>query len=267
MRIQYVSDIHLEHYTIQTKDQLNPEQWITPDSNADLLVLAGDIGNPNKTSYGLFLDWCSKHWPQVVVIAGNHEFYTLSTSKERLNYYETTNLIRSITSHYTNVHFLDRGRLEISPGVHILGCTLWSGIPDELKKYAVQGINDFRLIPEMTFEAYKDYHTKDLDWLTTELEELSSKGEKAIVVTHHLPTEALISKKYMGHPMNCCFYTELTPLIKRTAPLAWICGHSHTGNQLVLEGENRRPIFLALNPHGYPGERVETRTKMAVLSV
>jgi DNA repair exonuclease SbcCD nuclease subunit len=267
MRIQYVSDIHLEQYTIQTKEQLNPRQWIEPDPNADVLVLAGDIGNPNKSSYSLFLDWCSKSWPHVIIIAGNHEFYTLSSSNEKLNYYETTNLIRSITSHYTNVHFLDRNRIELKPGVHILGCTLWTDIPQELRKYAVQGLNDFRMIPGITFEAYADHHRNDLEWLTNQLEELSSKGEKCVVVTHHLPTEALISKKYQGHPMNCCFYTELEPLIKRTAPLAWICGHSHTGNLITLESKNMQTTILTLNPCGYPGERVETRNPNAVVVV
>jgi predicted phosphodiesterase len=264
MRIQYVSDIHLEHYTIYTKDQLNPERWVQPDPTADLLVLAGDIGNPNKTSYSLFLEWCSKNWPQVVVVAGNHEFYCSPNSRDQPNPHETTNLIRSITNHYMNVHFLDRNRIEFKPGVHILGCTLWSDIPADIRKYAVTGLTDFRLIPGMTASTYADYHKKDLEWLQANLQTVSSIGEKAIVITHHLPTFDLISEKYRDHPLNCCFATELQTLVKESCPLAWICGHSHTGNTIQLEDCK---TILTLNPHGYPGERVETRTRQAVLDL
>jgi Icc-related predicted phosphoesterase len=264
MRIQYVSDLHLEHYPIYTRDQLRPEQWILPDPTADLLVLAGDIGNPNKTSYNLFVEWCSKHWPQVVLLAGNHEFYSLPGSQDKLTVEETTNLIRSITHHYPNVHFLDRNRFEVKPGVHILGCTLWSDIPQDMQKYARQGLNDFRLIPGMTPETYAAYHKQDLEWLQTNLQTIASNGEAAIVVTHHLPTYNLISEQYKDHPLNCCFATDLEPLIKETNPLAWICGHSHTGNTIQLEDCN---TILTLNPHGYPGERVTTRVYQKILDL
>jgi hypothetical protein len=269
LRIQYSSDLHLEHYKIHTENQLHPFQWIKPDPTADVLVLAGDIGNPHKTSYGLFLQWCAANWPQVVVIAGNHEFYkegmggsgtgggaTLSPR------YEALEVIQIITRHYPNVHFLDRGRFTVRPGVHILGCTLWSDIPAELQKYVVEGLNDFRQIPGATFEGYAAWHARDRDWLAAELRSVAAAGETAIVVTHHLPTPRLIAEKYSDHPMNCCFATDMGALIEETSPAAWICGHSHTGNTLQI-GRTQ----LALNPHGYLGERVETRNACATLEV
>ena len=273
MRIQYISDLHLEHYKIHTEEQLNPLQWIKPDPTADVLVLAGDIGNPHKTSYGLFLKWCSTNWPQVVIIAGNHEFYQegaggivgrpgAETGTRLSPRYEALEVIQIITRHYPNIHFLDRGRFTVSPGVHILGCTLWSDIPADMRKYAVEGLNDFRLIPGATFEGYAGWHARDRDWLATELRAVSTVGEIAVVVTHHLPTPRLIAEKYSDHPMNCCFATDLEALIQETAPAAWICGHSHSGNTLEIGGTR-----LALNPHGYPGERVETRNRGAILEV
>jgi Icc-related predicted phosphoesterase len=271
LRIQYVSDLHLEHYKIHTAKELNPLQWIKPDPTADVLVLAGDIGNPHKTSYGLFLQWCAANWPQVVIVAGNHEFYREDMRGDRGEgaggaklspRYEALELIKLITRHYRNVHFLDRGRFTVRPGVHILGCTLWSDIPADMRKYVLQGLNDFRHIPGATFEGYAEWHTRDREWLAAQLRAVAAAGETAIVVTHHLPTPRLISEKYMDHPMNCCFATDLDALIEETVPAAWICGHSHTGNAVQI-GATR----LALNPHGYIGERVETRNACAILEI
>ena len=71
-----MSDIHLEHYTVAFEKDLKPAQFVQPGLGADVLVLAGDIGNPDEPTYRYFLSWCSKSWPAVVVVAGNHEFYT-----------------------------------------------------------------------------------------------------------------------------------------------------------------------------------------------
>jgi predicted phosphodiesterase len=268
MRIQYLSDIHLEHYKIFTGEQLNPRQWIEPDPDADVLVLAGDIGNPKRTAYGLFIQWCAANWPCVVVVAGNHEFYeehSRSNSTHGIQYstrMEALELIHTVTRHYANVHFLDRGSVMIRPGVRILGCTLWSDIPAELRKYVLAGLNDFRQIPGATFEGYAEWHATDLAWLARELRAAKAAGDSVIVVTHHMPTPRLIAEAYQDHPLNCCFATDLEALILETEPSAWLCGHSHSANQIQL-GQT----VLALNPYGYPRERVSTQNRQAIISL
>jgi DNA repair exonuclease SbcCD nuclease subunit len=262
MRIQYISDIHLEHYKIYTAEQLNPLQWIEPDPAAELLVLAGDIGCPSRAAYSLFLQWCSANWPQVVVIAGNHEFYRAREVGDPTSREEVLGLIRRILAHMPNVRLLDREAVTLRPGLQILGCTLWSDIPEDMRTEAAWGLNDFRLIPGASTEAYAAWHARDLAWLRAQLFLLKNTGEEAIVVTHHMPTPRLVAEKYRGHPLNCCFATDLEQLIEDTQPLAWICGHSHTGNRLLI-GRTQ----LVLNPHGYPGERVETRRRRATLEV
>lgn len=268
MRIQYASDLHLEHYKIGTEGQLNPKQWIQPDPQADVLVLAGDIGNPHKTSYSLLIKWCAANWPCVVIIAGNHEFYKESSIPARASTLcysprmEALDLIQTIIRHYPNVHFLDRGSVLLRPGVRILGCTLWSGIPKDMGKYAEAGLNDFRQIPGATLDTYADWHATDVAWLSRELRAAKEAGETTIVVTHHLPTYHLIADEFQDHPLNCCFATDLEELISETEPVAWLCGHSHRPNQVTLGR-----TVLALNPYGYPGERVPTRNRLALLTI
>jgi Icc-related predicted phosphoesterase len=275
MKIQFVSDIHLEHHGIYRESQLTAERWLKPVEGADVLVLAGDIGHPEKPAYGLFLKWCSERWPTVVVVAGNHEFYTRVDSigkddaaRDIHSRYEKLELLRLMAGSLPNVHFLHQGSVEVAPGTWILGCTLWSDIPEDMKKYAAQGLNDFRNIlssdvgDRATVEDYKGWHKADVAWLRTRLAAIRARGDKAVVVTHHLPSYKLIHEKYEDHPLNCCFATDLEWLIEEAQPAAWICGHSHTGSRLTIAG-----CHVALNPHGYPGERVETRDREAVLEI
>lgn len=262
MKIQYLSDIHLEHYKIYTAEQLNPLQWIEPDPEAELLVLAGDIGNPSGTAYSLFLQWCAANWPHVIIVAGNHEFYHTGKIGPPCSREETLELIRKIVAHLPNVLLLDRKMITLRPGLNVLGCTLWSDISEKLSSEDAWRLNDFRMIPGASIQAYSAWHKRDLAWLRAQLSLISNAGEETIVVTHHMPTPRLIAEKYQGHPLNCCFATDLEQLIQDTQPLAWICGHSHTGNKILI-GRTQ----LVMNPHGYPGERVDTRQRQAILEI
>jgi predicted phosphohydrolase len=265
VRIQYLSDVHLEHHK---PDRFIPETWITPDPTADLLVLAGDIGWPEKPNYEKFIAWCSERWPAVVVVAGNHEFYGEYADTAKKSRYEKLELIRHIVGKYPNVRFLQQEAYQLKTGVWVLGCTLWSDIPSDMWKYAVDALNDFRMIRAtdagegMTIAEYNALHLSDRRWLDEQLSMIRLRGEKAIVVTHHMPSFNLIHRKFEGLPMNCCFGTDLETMIQVHQPLAWICGHSHAANKMTIGSTQ-----LALNPNGYPGERVETRTRIAVLEL
>lgn len=271
LKIQYASDLHLEHYPdIRSEADLKPERWIIPDPTADALVLAGDIGFPEKESYHLFLKWCSEHWPQVFVVAGNHEYYNHLNAPYNLVPEQKLHYMRWAAvamAKHRNIHILNRDAVELRPGVWILGCTLWSDVPDDMHYDAKTSMNDYRLIftqgeggpVPLTVKDTNSWHQEDLSWLLATLEEIQDKGHKAIVVTHHLPTFELVNRCYKGHPLNCCFASSLDAAIERFQPLVWICGHSHLANRVTI-GRTQ----LALNPHGYPGESVPTRNKTAV---
>lgn len=272
-RIQYVSDIHLEHYNdIETAGDLNPWRWLEPDPTADALFLAGDIGWPERPEYKYFIGWCSRNWPKVFVVAGNHEYYNEMSSQIPLTAFEKINRIKDVTSKYSNVHFLDRDAVEVQPGLWILGCTLWSEVPPEKLFKASRWINDYKLIykvdpangkpSRITPQDTNTWHYRDVLWLQETLENLYESGQKAIVLTHHLPTEKLVHADYKGNPMNCCFASDQEDLIELMEPLAWICGHSHQVGTATV-GDCK----LALNPRGYPEEKVYIRESKAVLDI
>lgn len=256
-RVQYISDIHLEHFKIAFEHDLNPKQFLTPDPSADLLVLAGDIGNPDEPIYRLFLSWCSKNWKKTVVVAGNHEFYNQASMPKR-SIQDRLDAIRLVVSEFPNVHFLHREKLEVRPGLFVLGCTLWTDIPEEKRYDAMTAMSDYRNI-SATFDELKAWHKEDVAWLELSLSDLSGS---AIVVTHHLPTFKAIARKFRGHPLNDCFATSLDGLIEVHEPLAWFCGHSHEGGEYLL-GKTR----VLLNPRGYPFEQVSTRDPRKIVDL
>ncbi len=255
MRIQYASDLHLEISGGGLRSiGLRPV--------APTLVLAGDIGDPTAPAYQAFLAECAVAWRDVVVVAGNHEFYnkrgqqawergwsTPATVAERLVACQA-----AAAAAGANVHFLDRGRIDIE-GVAFLGCTLWSDVTGS-EDVVERGMNDCRLIcaegtRTASAEDLKTWHRRDRDWLERELAGCREEGRGAVVVTHHLPTFDLISSRWVGHPVNAGFATALDRLIEEPVR-AWICGHSHTAAILHKGAGGRIPCVL--NPRGYPRE-------------
>ena len=80
MRIQYMSDLHLEFQENSRYLRYN-ELPVT----GDVLVLAGDIFYlKDKTAPVMnFWKWASKNYRQVLIVPGNHEYYNYSDVMER----------------------------------------------------------------------------------------------------------------------------------------------------------------------------------------
>ena len=115
-RITYVSDIHTE--LLKPADIEFLRQNIRP--RTDILVLAGDIGNPFEDSYKDFLTFLSGKYKKVFVIAGNHEYYGNS-------FEETNDQLKRVVDSIAGVSFL-RESYEDYMGVRWIGTTLWSAI-------------------------------------------------------------------------------------------------------------------------------------------
>ena len=72
MKIQYVSDLHLEFHANSHYLHQHPLGVV-----ADVLVMAGDIHvlGRKETTRHEFFDWCADHYEQTLIVPGNHEFY------------------------------------------------------------------------------------------------------------------------------------------------------------------------------------------------
>lgn len=261
-QIQYASDLHLEHHDRKNEGYLIPSMFLKP--SAPYLALCGDIGNPDLMAYEALLGWCSKSWKEVFIVAGNHEFYNYR-SPSPSDIPTRIAKIHEICSRYKNVHFLDCNSCFLPDhNLRILGCTLWSDTSIGDEKAILLYMNDARNIlyekdtplhPRLMTKLHREHK----DWLAKEIQSAVERGENILVLTHYLPSFKMIHQKYADNPMNMCFASDCEDLIREPIQ-AWICGHSHTGVHLEING-----VKCAMNPYGYPGEKNETRSTSAVL--
>ena len=158
MRIQYMSDLHMELYdnsryikaaiereeselaSIPEREQARPKVKAKEfDANGDALVLAGDtfylrdIIAPQKK----FWNWASKNFRQVLMVPGNHEFYGNGDVTERGDSWQWQ-FRENVGYYYNKVVRID--------DTDFILTTLWSKIPEMDMFYVLRGMNDFRQI-------------------------------------------------------------------------------------------------------------------------
>src|SRR3989344_8620426 len=234
VKIFPVSDIHLEFLE---QDFNFMKAW----PEADILVLAGDIGNPTKENYQLFLKICKEKYKDVVMVAGNHEFYGCNYERN-----SAILLIENICK-ILGIHFLHRNSALIQ-GINFIGVTLWSVITQD----AEYVINDFNM---GVFKHRLDYITefcKDYTYLKETLENLTRM--RNIVITHHLPTFRLCHPRFHKNVANTAFYTEVTDAVPLSRITYWFCGHTHEYAKIIESG-----CVIVVNPIGYPNENKRTK--------
>lgn len=251
MKIQIVSDLHLEFKDIDLRNE----------QGADVLILSGDILLGDKLRkpeagkpYRDFLQRVSREYPNVVYVAGNHEFY-------HGKWNATIDTIRLECEDYDNVHFLECDSVEIM-GVTFVGGTLWTDMNkhDPLTLHAVRDMmSDFAIITDDTsgYTKLKPAttvlrHRKTLDYIKQVVLNVREKGEgKVVVVGHHCPSHQSVHPIYAGQTlMNGAYYSELSEFIlDRPEIVLWTHGHTHHPFDYMI-GDCR----VVCNPRGYVSE-------------
>jgi Icc-related predicted phosphoesterase len=227
MRALVASDLHFEFH----KDE--GESFVASMPEADVLVCAGDLANAALIEKGLRL-LCDK-FPEVVYVAGNHEFYgsSIGVVRRRLEH-----LDRGIG----NLHYLDNKVVEID-GQRFAGTTMWFREKPNIGRLH-RHLNDFHHIADATHKVYEE-NVKALEFLEAEAD------NKTIVVTHHMPSDFCVDKMYEGSPINCFFVCDMDELICEKQPPVWIHGHTHCSVDTTLDQTR-----LLCNPFGYAGYEV-----------
>ena len=152
MRIQYLSDVHLELRNSTQKAAL-VASLIAAANGADLLVVAGDV-SPNVNTRRLFFEELAAApgaWPLgVVFVAGNHDYWNSFCTMTETDVALAAGLVGAGSDGQKpmnpRVHVLQRGVLDLTSedgrGVVVLGATLWT----ESDGSAVVMTNDFSKI-------------------------------------------------------------------------------------------------------------------------
>lgn len=230
MKLHILNDLHIEF-----------GDFSIPETDADVIVLAGDIG------VGLGgLEWLRTQniKKPVIYVPGNHEFY-----------HHDICLIDELKAQAPdNVHVLNNDAVVID-GVRFLGSILWTDflLFGETDKYlsvqcARNGMNDFEIIringrrfaPEDSIEM----HEKSRDWLSCMLSE--SHNGKTVVVSHHAPSSRSVPPRFTKDLLTPAFASNLENMMDGNRVALWVHGHTHDVFDYEVFGTR-----VICNPRGY----------------
>ena len=229
---------------------LSVQSMAVPDTEADVIVLAGDLQRPEQS-----IAWARQFAKPTVFVAGNHEFYgsDLVTTMAQLRAHAQGSQVR----------VLENGEWRHG-GVRFLGCTLWSDYrlyssPEQrvqgLQK-AQEFVRDFSRIgvapdfPERFTPAISQMlFDTSVAWLEDRFSE--PFDGTTVVVTHFAPTRGSIAPQFEGSELNACFVSDLEMRILRWQPTLWLHGHVHDSFDYRV-GVTR----IVANPRGYAPQGV-----------
>lgn len=238
MKIQIASDLHLD---LLPKIE-GPEPSLIEQTDADVLVLAGDI-HDGYQGIRRFSNW--KSGQVIIYVAGNHEYYG--------HVYMAKLGQMQVCAEQAGVHFLERKEIVIQ-GVRFLGATLWTDYRLFEPQYAQllamyearERLNDHRRI-RLDKGAFSPVdalaiHTATRRWLKEELEK--PFDGKTVVVTHHAPHRNSVHQKYKDDLLSAAFASDVSELLQGAD--LWIHGHVHESFEYRV-GRCR----VVANPAGY----------------
>jgi Icc-related predicted phosphoesterase len=228
MRLQLLSDLHFEFHRDGGRSFVDS----LDSSGVDVLVLAGDIavGAGIGEALGLFC----RHYAAATVlyVHGNHEFYKTERA-------EVLAFTQQAERDHANLVWLDNTSVELM-GRRFVGTPLWfAGAPfgPKLKR----AMSDFTEIRNFETWVYAE-NERAVAMLHAEL------GRDDVVVTHHLPSQRSVSRRFVGHPLNPFFVCDLEALIAERQPRLWVHGHTHDSVHYAI---GRTTVLC--NPFGYAG--------------
>jgi predicted phosphodiesterase len=269
VKIALASDVHLEFGDIN----------LSNDQGAEVLILSGDIcvgadldmRDRRQTEMGFarwrsemfheFFERCSKNFPHVIYVMGNHEYY-------HSDFATMLGDMRRKLAHLPNLYIMERDVKEIGD-VTFIGGTLWTDMNnhDSLTLYHMRTMmNDFRIIANSTTPVH--FRTQEGEFKTRtakfspedSVEEhvkmkqyiqsvvAGNHDRKYVVVGHHAPSRRSTHEMYAhdtimngGYSSNLDEFIEDHPQIK-----LWTHGHTHHVFDYVI-GETR----VVCNPRGY----------------
>ncbi len=260
MKIQLLSDLHFE---------IDLSYQPTPAPDADLLVLAGDIGGQGRGDgtgsklgiddpYGLLrFSHALRHWPvPVLYVPGNHEYDGADVDK--------THAALKTECTRLGITWLDR-EVVILGNVRFIGSTLWTDFealsqwPDHMPgamthnmamreksyraaRYHLNMVATTRFGAPFDAPAVAALSREHQAWLKAAL--AVPFAGKTVVVTHFAPSLKSADPRFGISPGTAGFCNHLDELVAKAD--VWLHGHLHCRSDYLLNG-----CRVVANPLGY----------------
>lgn len=232
MKIQYVSDLHLDSASMSPVVK-----------NGDVLVVAGDVSFDDDLLVSFFERKTPDDLP-IIFVPGNHE-HECKDSLRSLEHFS------ELLSHLPHVRVLQNTSVVIDD-VEFVGATLWSDFEGEglarkasLMEWAAR-INDFKTIGygKRAIRPQDMAHLAKTSQQAIELLLKTSAAPKKVVVSHFAPHPQSGDARYQGHRNGGYWFNDLPALMSKAN--LWIHGHVHDSKDYVAYGTR-----VVCNPRGY----------------
>lgn len=289
MKIAICSDVHLEFGQLDLENTQDAEVLILSGdicTAVDLRVTDSILSSAKTDRYLEFFTACSRNFPHVVYIMGNHEHY-------HGDYATSASILKDAMKQCgDNIHFLDKEVWELGDHVFI-GGTLWTDMngEDEMTMNHVQRrMNDFQIcknsnrvvnyktdvprqLPEgmtgdefnllpfeqryktvfKTREAYLSPQDAVVDYkaMLKVIEDAYADippWKTVVVCTHHAPSKGSEHPRYAHDQlMNGAYNSRLDQFIMdRPGIKLWTHGHTHEDFDYMIKS-----CRVVCNPRGY----------------
>lgn len=249
MKIQYISDIHLEYL-----------KELKLECDGEILVLAGDIGIPHlNDKYYNFIEKYTHEFRYIIIVPGNHEYYH-HWKKDKILDIEQVNLhLENLTKQFTNVILLQDNHILID-NIYIYGCTLWTQISEEEAPYNIRNINDYKRIfinsqHTLNVDYVNEMNLIHLEKLICFLDKAKDQRDNVVIVTHHCP----IQNNDYDDKIISAFNNDLGELVNDYKDIIklWIYGHTHENLDFIQY--NVRFVTNASHNNKIKNEYYETK--------
>ena len=264
MKIDYVTDLHVNHWMQFISNQLKWEErtrkWtrhLIRHGHGEVIVVAGDFSEVNAQTKWV-LDELSKHYERVYWTFGNHDLYLLS-KKDKKRYSDSRGRLESLiedTKYLENVVPLIK-RTDVFKGVTFAGDAMWY-LPKSQEDWAFyRGTsNDSRYIELNTAWSVDDVarqlYKESMDWYDT------LEGETVDVFVSHVPP---VHPPMSQYPPNACYQSPVQFLASKN----WICGHDHqqgtfekAGTTFYMNSIGYPEAYAEAKIHEVPAERIDS---------
>jgi DNA repair exonuclease SbcCD nuclease subunit len=288
MKIAICSDVHLEFGQLELENLQDAEVLVLSGdicTAVDLRVTDSILSSAKTDRYMEFFTACSKNFPHVVYVMGNHEHY-------HGDYADSIVHIKHALKHLENIHVLDKEVWEHGDHVFI-GGTLWTDMngEDEMTMHHVQRrMNDFQICKNSSRVVnYKTYEPKqkpegmsgeefnllpyeqryknvfktreatlspqdavvDHKAMLKVIEEAYADvppWKTVVVCTHHAPSKGSEHPRYAHDQlMNGAYNSKLDNFIMdRPGIKLWTHGHTHEDFDYMIKS-----CRVVCNPRGY----------------
>ena len=272
MKIAICSDVHLEFGPITLEN----------DNEANVLVLSGDIctakdlevtdsilSSAKADRFLEFFATCSKNFPHVIYVMGNHEHY-------HGDFATSIHTLKAALKQYENIHVLEKEVFDIGD-YRFIGGTLWTDMngEDEMTmRHVERRMNDFQICENsarmVNYRVFDDkdggtgakFKTRpatlspqdvveDHKAMLKFIEDIykdTPPWMNIVVCGHHTPSKLSEHPRYKHDKlMNGAYNSRLDQfIIDRPGIKLWTHGHTHEDFDYTI-GNTR----VVCNPRGY----------------